>query len=193
MCTLTVCRSGFRDNRGQWSTYTRLFMHEGQESFHLKLSLLLSLELKQSSEGIYKTRGLRLSPDCSNLAGSRLKWMCFIADETMRCASRWKRRKPLLFNPEVRRQNSWGCSVKYSLHLNSSNLLWTPLLLSWRLKVLPPSHRTKMPNKFKWRLQRQQHKDLHEGLRLSDPSQINKKDLTCFWQAWYITHTSASI
>lgn len=64
-----------------------------------------------------------------------------------------------------------------------------PLLLSQRLKVLPPSRRTKMPNKFKWRLQRQQHQDLHEGLWLSDPSQINKKDLTCLWQPWYITHT----
>lgn len=166
-------------------------MHEGQESFHLKPSLLLSLELKQSSEGIYKTRGLRLSPDCSNLAGSRLKWMCFSADETMRCASRRKRRKLLLFNPpcpEVWRQNSWGCSVKYPLYLKSSNLLWTPLVLSRRLKVLPPSCWTKMPNKFKWRLQRQ-HKDLHEGLQLSDPSQINKKDLTCLWQTWYTTHT----
>lgn len=155
-CTLTVCRSGFRDNRGQWSTCTRLFMHEGHELFHLKLPLLLSLELKQSTEGIYKTRGLRLSPDCSNLAWSRLKWMCFIADETMRCTSRQKRRKLLLFHPlcpELRRQNSWGCGVKYSLHLNSSNLLWSPLLSSQRLKVLPPSRWTKMPKKFKWRLQ----------------------------------------
>lgn len=149
-------------------------MHDRQESFHLKLLLLLSHELKQSSEGIYKTRGLQLSPDCLNFAGSRLKRMCFIADETMRCASRQLR---LL------------CQIFPAFKLLKSSVN----LFALRLKVLPPSHRTKIPNKFKWRLQRHQHVDLHEGLRLSDPSQINKKDHDISHTWTWAFRTAASI
>lgn len=42
---------------------------------------------------------------------------------------------------------------------------------------------TKIANTFKWR----QHRDLHEGLRLCDPSQINKNDQR--WQGCYNSHT----
>lgn len=66
------------------------------------------------------------------MAGSRLKLMCFIANETMRGAGRQKRRKLLLFNPpwpEVLRQNSGGCGVNHFLHLNSTNLSARPVAL----------------------------------------------------------------
>lgn len=88
-------------------------------------------------------------------------------------------------------QSHSGTSHKHTHHDNEDQPpVWSQRNLHFLFEAVEHSQQkwsvssTKMPNRFKWRLQQQirRHRDLHESLRLLDPSQIIKdSEKCCCW------------